>query len=286
MNTRRVVFALVTVLILGGLWTGVAGRIGFAQDEKKLFFLEITYETPKELYLRSGHGGEDRDVFWYFPYTLKNKDAEDHKFFLQITAETNRGVKYRDGFHPLALDKIRKMNGNQADVYLKDGSKLEGRVEIRGERVQVDSGTSFKSVQSDDVDKISYKLWAHTDVTMPERVASVPVTGERRPLGQPYEIARPVIRAGETRQCVAIFPRLDAETDLLTISVFGLTNDILVEPTEPHRRKITERIYQIVYERPGDEFFPSLDKISLVKEGWVDRERIIKTDLRSPEETK
>lgn len=261
----------------------VAG-VGYAQDEAKLYFLKFTHDAPKELYLTTGDSGEEPEVFWYLVYTVENADPEDHEIYLEVTAETGKGVRYRDGYHPLALERIRKQTGNQAVVRLKDGTTVEGRVELGMDRTDVDEGTSSRSLKNDEVEEIRYKLWGHKEVTTPEEISSVEVRPERRPLGKPYKIARPILKAGETRQCVAIFPRLDAEMDRLTISILGLTNDILVEPTEPHTRKVTERLYQIVYERPGDEFHPSLDKISFVKEGWVDRERIIKTDLKSPKE--
>lgn len=278
MKPWRAGLAFGAALIAGS----IALPVSSARDEKKLFFLEFSHETPQELILEARETAEP-DIFWYMLYTLKNVDAEDHPFFLQITAENNKNVRYRDGYHPMALQRIRQMTGNEARVRLKDGTEVTGLLEKNIGRIDVETESGTRSFREEEVEEVAYLLWGHKDVTTPDEIASVPVGKGTRPLGKPFKIARPVIKAGETRQCAAIFRRLDPETDRLTIRLLGLTNDIKVEEAGPHARKVTERIYEIEYKRPGDEFYPGLDRLFLVREAWMDQVRTIKTDLRSPE---
>ncbi len=269
--------------ILSGLLAGLVVSGVLAQESKKIFFLEFVHEKPRQLYIAHGASEVDPEAYLYMVYTLTNTDDVDHPFYLQVQAADDAGNSYRDGYHPTPLERIRKRLGNEAVVVLKDGSKEEGRLEINGDRYDLDQGTKSKSLRSSEVESVQYKLWGHRDVTTPETPGGTKVTGPR-PLGEPYEIARPIIKAGETRRCVAIFRGVSKQMDRLTIDVTGLTNDIIIEAVADHRRKITERVYQIVYKRPGDEFYPSMDAMSFVSKGWVDRERTIKTDLKQPKE--
>ena len=271
--------------ILSGLLVGLVVTGGLAQESRKIFFIDFTHEKPRQLYLAHGASEKDPETYLYMAYSLTNTDDVDHPFYLQVQATDDAGNSYRDGYHPTALERIRKRLGNEAVVVLKDGSKEQGRLEINGDRYDLDQGTKSKSIRASDVEAVQYQLWGHRDVTTPETPGGTEVTGTgTRPLGQPYEIARPIIKAGETRRCVAIFRGVSKQMDRLTIEINGLTNDIIIEAVADHQRKITEKVYQIVYKRPGDEFYPSMDAMSFVSKGWVDRARTIKTDLKQPKE--
>ena len=74
---------------------------------------------------------------------------------------------------------------------------------------------------------------------------------------------------GETRHCVAIFNPLDSEADTITIDLHGLINDIALENLGDGRFRVTERVLRIVFERPGDEFYTSLDQFKLKSKNWI-----------------
>lgn len=95
----------------------------------------------------------------------------------------------------------------------------------------------------------------------------------------PRKLDLPVIKAGTSARCVAIFKGPSPEADRLTIYVRGLTNDVIVEKTAPHERKLTEQVLEIAYERPGDEFYRTEDPFEFAGRRWVRVERVIKTDL-------
>ncbi len=75
--------------------------------------------------------------------------------------------------------------------------------------------------------------------------------------------------AGASRECVAIFNPLDSEADTITIDIHGMVNDIVLENLGDGRFKVTERVLRIVFERPGDEFYTSLDQFKLKSKKWV-----------------
>jgi hypothetical protein len=95
----------------------------------------------------------------------------------------------------------------------------------------------------------------------------------------PKKIDLPVIKAGETVKCVALFRGFDREMDRLTITVRGLTNDVIAKKTGPHERKLSERVLKLHYSRPGDEYYTNEDPIEFVGREWVTVERTVKTDL-------
>jgi hypothetical protein len=74
-------------------------------------------------------------------------------------------------------------------------------------------------------------------------------------------------KAGETRDCVAIFNKLDPGATHLTITVDGLSNDRPVIQREGGPKQIESRIYAVKLERPGDEYAMNLDTFRLVKAG-------------------
>lgn len=96
----------------------------------------------------------------------------------------------------------------------------------------------------------------------------------------PRKLELPVIKAGETVQCVAIFKGPDPEGDKITITFRGLSNDVMAAKTgKANERKLTERVLVLSYERPGDEFYRQDDPITYLGREWKTLERVVKTDL-------
>lgn len=117
------------------------------------------------------------------------------------------------------------------------------------------------------------RLLAVDDLTTNHDDQDVKATGRR-------ELKLPILKAGETVRCVAIFRGPDPEADRLSVTFRGLTNDVIAQKTDkPNERKLSERALVLTYERPGDEYFRTQDSITYVGRQWVTLERTIKTDL-------
>ena len=84
-----------------------------------------------------------------------------------------------------------------------------------------------------------------------------------------YEEFKP----GQSRECVAIFNPIDPEADKITLRVFGLVNDVEMENLSGTKWRISERVLEVTFERPGDEFYTSLDKFNFVGQKWVTQSR-------------
>ncbi|MCI0651019.1 MAG: hypothetical protein L0Z55_03970 [Planctomycetes bacterium] len=73
----------------------------------------------------------------------------------------------------------------------------------------------------------------------------------------------------ESKECVAIFNTLDPEAHRIAVRVYGLVNDLVQESLGDRKYRITERVLELVFERPGDEFYTSLDKFKFGGQKWV-----------------
>jgi len=76
-------------------------------------------------------------------------------------------------------------------------------------------------------------------------------------------------KPGAKKACVAIFNPIDPEADKITIDVHGLIDDFEVEELAGGALKITERVLRLSFERPGDEFFTSMDSFKFKSKAWV-----------------
>ncbi|MCA8959307.1 MAG: hypothetical protein KDC38_02290 [Planctomycetes bacterium] len=74
---------------------------------------------------------------------------------------------------------------------------------------------------------------------------------------------------GQSRECVAIFNPLDPEADKIDVFFHGLVNDIVLEPIGDGRFRVTERVLRVTFERPGDEFYTSLDQFKFKSKTWI-----------------
>jgi hypothetical protein len=206
---------------------------GDDNTSKKLWQLQFEPTgIPKRVVL-----GKEPNIepYWYLPFTLENTDAQDHSFFLEITAVTDKGpnfVHYRSLGHPLVKELVRRRLGVRPDE----------------------------------------PFWSAEDYTTAHEPTDVSAAF-------PRQLDMPVIKAGQKVKCVAIFNSLDAEADFITISVRGLTNDVIMKKTAPHERKLSERVFQMHYYRPGDEYYRTEDPIEYTGHEWVIVDRTIKTDL-------
>lgn len=105
--------------------------------------------------------------------------------------------------------------------------------------------------------KEGYPLWGKTD--------EVSVLERRDPKQPDYNFLR--INAGEKRASVAVFNRLDPNANHVTIRVLGLSNEIK-RVESPEGIVLEEKVYELNFNRPGDEFAVTRDTFRLVKREW------------------
>jgi len=235
----------------------------------------------------------DVETYWFLPYTLTNNDESPHRFFVDITAYSDRTR------HPHRRD-------DELEGYFTDRSSALGNPsKRRGTARYHDMWIPDVVAEVERVLGVEEgeELWTQKELCMPP-----PGERNRQPRLRDKEtketayIALPEIRAGQTIDCVAIFESIDPETDALSIFVRGLTNSSLIpvekvegEPPElpldyrrpiedDHERVITEAVLVLTYQRPGDEFAHSLDPIELVGRRWTDQSRRIRSDLAAEDE--
>jgi hypothetical protein len=221
------------------------------RGNEKVWVLDFQQGQVRRVQLKDDTGGGDVEDYWILPYTLKNQDEHAHEFFLDITAESDKGnqtYRYHDVWIPDVYDEVAKILG------VREGQQL----------------------------------LSQRDVCMPPpgtQNALPPVQDQRSK--ETGHLALPTIQPGETLRGVAIFGKFDPEMDRLTIKVRGLstssilTHDAYVAPdSQPNRRVITEAVLTLNYRRPGDEFVHGEDPLEFVDRRWTDETRTIGSDLR------
>ena len=144
-----------------------------------------------------------------------------------------------------------------------------------------DKGKSYSSVHLPDVEaqierKVGRPLWGRTDESeiLRERAKEGEAAAEKGAFNYfPF-------KSGESRECLAIFSKLDPGTSKVTVGVEGLSNDLNLVQKEGGGRQVISRVYGLDLERVGDEYAVGLDQFRLLKEGWTKKV----TDLVVPKE--
>ena len=110
--------------------------------------------------------------------------------------------------------------------------------------------------------KVGRPLWGRADLVKAQK--------DRDPKGDGAKTFNyTTFESGKKRQCVAIFNKLDPGANKIVISFRGLSNDFHLITNEDGSREIEERVYQLRYERPADEYEINLDRFHLRKKEWV-----------------
>ncbi len=270
----RVLTATLVAVVVAVALVGFVGLSAAPADAgEKIWILKFAHEHPKRIQM--DEDTRDFKVYWYMYYTITNEDEDDHKFMLDIRADSDKGYTYHDGYYPRVISRLAKR-------------KRVERHEIKTQRE-----VSLALDEADPVDAADPggSAQRYDDLNPPpERDVSKDPGAELKPNGRPgifasklripRTINMPVIKAGETWNCVAIFNRWDNEADYLTVRINGLTNDIISKTEKAHERTLTERVLTLKYYRPGDEFWTPEDTMDFVERKWIDVTRTIKSDLR------
>jgi hypothetical protein len=114
-------------------------------------------------------------------------------------------------------------------------------------------------------------LWGKTD--------EYEIVSKRKPDDPKYNYIP--LKAGEKRSCVAVFNRLDPNANKITISVSGLSNEIRYVPKEDGTKELEERVRELYFERPGDEYAITADSFKAVGKEWV-RKKTQLADSKQP----
>lgn len=90
------------------------------------------------------------------------------------------------------------------------------------------------------------------------------------------------LKAGEKRDCVAVFNRLDPNANKITIQIAGLSNEVRPVTKEDGSRTLEQRVRELQYERPGDEFAMTMDSFKLVARNWIKRQLSARPEEKAP----
>ena len=110
-----------------------------------------------------------------------------------------------------------------------------------------------------DVGKKSYVEWYSAEAL------KIVAAKEGRPLKGVQEM-RGEIGPGETLEAVALFRNVHEGTDLLKIEVRGLWDRVY---TEKDKLIVEDKILNLYYYKPGDEYYPQFDRFYFKKHEWV-----------------
>ncbi|MHC4391782.1 MAG: hypothetical protein ACYTFT_05670 [Planctomycetota bacterium] len=111
-SNRWSALALVlTLLTVAALFVGGFAPSAEADDDstsKTIWHLDIETFHPKLIRI-----GREPNIqnYWYVPFTLENPDDKEHSFFLEISAESDKGKTYRSLDEPIVLAAIKRTMG-------------------------------------------------------------------------------------------------------------------------------------------------------------------------------
>lgn len=171
---------------------------------RHIWYMELKHEKIRPIRVQIEEG--DIEVYYYMLYTVKNKDERDHEVEMRIGAWSdkqpcpNRWDKTLKNYRQMSDLKYR-------DTYVKDVVKA---IEKKHFLKEANGGKGLLSL---------------AEVTVPETLGKATEPGVH---GDEEGINSPVIKAGETWKCVAVFKKISTEMDYLRIFVSGLTNDFKV----------------------------------------------------------
>ncbi len=221
-RSRRCFWAvpvLFSLVALGLAPIAPSSSVRAVQDASDIPQLDFTAGQPKSVTIYPGSGSgiapggslESGRLYWYLPYTLKNKGEKAGSFFVTVRAYSDKGRRYSDLALPFVEERVEK---------------LERR-----------------------------KLFSKADLL-----------AEGEGIGAYIQYA-----PDSDRECVAIFNPIDPEADEITVHIHGLIDDIEIQELPNGGFKVTERVLVLKYERPGDEFYTSLDSFEFKSREWTKR---------------
>jgi hypothetical protein len=187
---------------------------------RHVWYLGFKHEKIRPIRLSWEEG--EIELYYYMLYTITNKDERDREIEIRIGAWSDKQPcpnKWDE-----TLKRYRQMSDlKYRDTYLPEKENLDIIKKIEKKRLDV-----IKKIEKKHFLKEANNgegLYSLAKVTIPEELGKATDTGTH---GDETGINSPVIKAGETWQCVAVFKKISTEMDYLRIYVSGLTNDFQI----------------------------------------------------------
>ena len=250
-------FVAALLIVTGSVWSlGASGLVGFSpafaqEEDDDDFEDDDDSEEDNGDFEDEGDEAGDSDVvdhsnivvdssLWILDFNLDRVGSitmlegpfKGQIFWCMTYSVENKSATERNAYISITAESDRRKR--YADIYLGD-------VERAVER------------------KVGRPLWGKTDVNAARK--------DLDPTDAAYHYNE--FKPGEKRDCVAIFGELDPSTNNIKIIVRGLSNDYHLVETEDGDREIEERVYEIFFHRPGDEYAINLDRFIQKKKGWA-----------------
>jgi len=223
-------------LLAAGCLSLCGGRLAAQADGAKSDSSEPAAGEP---------GSKGTDV-WVLDFTFQKVAV------FQPTEGVRRGEVYW-----YMLYRIENKTGQDRAAYIT--------VSARSDKDKSYASTYLPDVEALVERKVGKPLWGRADEAqaLKERADKGELTSDKATFN--YF----AFKAGEVRDCVAIFNKLDPGASKVSITVEGLSNDVHLIEREGSGRKIQSRVFALELERPGDEYAMSLDRFRLKAKGWT-----------------
>ena len=160
--------------------------------------------------------------------------------------------RWRVEFKPIKMDRVVVKSGETATPYWYLVYTVKNPTD---EAVNLSLSIKARS----DVGKLSYTEWYN-----PEALAAIKAR-EGKAIKNVREM-RCEIGPGESKKAVALFRNVHEGTDLVEIQVSGLWDRVY---REKDRLVFEDRVLNVYYFRPGDEYYPQFDNFTFKKSKWV-----------------
>ena len=148
----------------------------------------------------------------------------------------------------------------------KEDREFYVSVTARSDRNKSYSDLFLPAVEKGIEKKLDTPLWGQID--------RFRILSKRNPEDDGYNYT--TIEAGEKRSCIAVFNKLDANANRVTIEISGLFSDLEVVSQEDGTITYKERARVLQFKRLGDEYEVAQDPFQLIGRDWIKRESRLK----------
>lgn len=135
----------------------------------------------------------------------------------------------------------------------------------RGDRKDTYSDLYLPELESAIERREKKSLWGQTD-----RFEEI---SKKDPSDEKYNYV--TLKAGEKRECVAVFSEFNASTRKVTIEVYGLSDKLEIETAEDGTIKVLEAVRVLEFERIGDEYGIDQDRFRFKDRSWTKKETAV-----------
>lgn len=160
----------------------------------------------------------------------------------------------RGGVYWYLLYTLKNETGADRDLYVNVTATTDGKKRY--------ADLFLPAVERAAETKEAREFWGKTD--------QFRILTERDPTDPKYNYF--TLKANEEKRCIAVFNRFDPNANQITIHIAGLSGGIQERTRADGIRVLIQRLRELSFERPGDEFAVTLDSFRLKDERWIKRE--------------